>query len=121
MTFTVTRTDTTTAVSVSYATASGTAVAPGDYTATSGTLSFAIGQGSKTITVATKQNLVYEETEDFTVNLSNAIGATIGVGTGIGIIYDDDPNPCPNCRTQSAPAAPATDEVPPEDTPGGGL
>lgn len=121
--FTVTRSDTTTAVSVSYATASDTAVSPSDFTATSGTLSFAIGQGSKTITIATKQNLVAEDTETFFVNLSNATGgATIGDAQGIGTIYDDD-NPCPNCRVQGAPAAaPDTpEEVPPTDTPGGAL
>lgn len=123
MTFTVSRTDTTAAVSVDYATADGTAVAPSDYTATSGTLNFAIGEGSKTIIIATKQNSIYEETEEFNVNLSNPTGgATIGDGLGVGTIFDDDPDPCPNCRTQSAPATGTTEEVPPaEPPPGGGL
>ena len=125
MTFTVSRTDTTAAVSVSYATADNTAVASEDYTATSGTLSFAIGEGSKTITVPTRQNNIYEELEDFSVNLSNPTGgATIGDALGIGTIFDDDPDPCPNCRTQSTPATGTgtTDEVPPvEPPPGGGL
>lgn len=121
--FTVTRSDTTTAVSVNYATASDTAVSPNDFTAISGTLSFAIGQGSKTITVVTKQNTIFEDTETFFVNLSNATGgATIGDAQGVGTIYDDDPNPCPTCRP-SAPSAPATtsDVPPPADPPGGGL
>lgn len=94
LTFTVTRSGTGVAQSVSYATAPGTAQASSDYTATSGTLSFAIGDTSKTFTVATVNNSVNEATETFTVNLSSPTnGATIAVGTGTGTINDNDAAP----------------------------
>jgi large repetitive protein len=40
------------AVTVDFATANNTALAPGDYTAASGTLTFAAGETTKTITVS---------------------------------------------------------------------
>jgi formylglycine-generating enzyme required for sulfatase activity len=68
------------AVSVQYATANGSAVAPGDYAATSGTLNWASGDtASKTITVPIVNDSTAESSESFTVTLSNpAGGATLG-------------------------------------------
>jgi hypothetical protein len=78
-------------VTVAYATANGSATANGDYQTTTGTLSFAPGDSSKTITVLVKGDRVAESDETFVVNLSGASGATIADGQGVGTIVDDDP------------------------------
>lgn len=77
-------------VSVSWATANGTATAPGDYIASNGIVSFATGQKSKTIMVKVKGNTVLEPNEDFHINLSNPTGAGILVGQGTCTIINDD-------------------------------
>src|SRR5262249_37442369 len=80
-----------TPVSVDYATADGTALAATKYDAQSGTVTFSPGQTSRRILLATKDNLVAEPNETFTVQLSHATGgATIGTGTGTVTITDDD-------------------------------
>jgi CSLREA domain-containing protein len=93
-TFTVTRSGATGGSStVNYATANGTAVAPGDYEATSGTLTFDPGDTSETIEVLVKGDTVDEANETFKVNLSGATDATISDSQGVGTINDDDPSP----------------------------
>jgi GH18 family chitinase len=77
-------------VSVKYATANGTAVAGSDYTATSGTLSFAPGETAKTISVAVKPDTTIEADETFTVVLSGAVGAPISRSVGTATIRNDD-------------------------------
>lgn len=77
-------------VSVNYATTNGTATAGGDYSQTSGTLSFAPGETTKTIQVPILDDLVGEPTETFQVNLSNAANATIADGQGVGTILDNE-------------------------------
>lgn len=77
-------------VVVDYATANGTALAGTDYTATSGTLIFAPGQTSKTVTVKVTGDGVYELNETFIVNLSAPSGATIVDGQAVGTIKNDD-------------------------------
>ena len=77
-------------VTVDYATADGTAQQGSDYTAASGTLRFAPGEASKTIPVPTVEDTVEEQTETFTVTLSNPGGAAIQDGTASGTITDDD-------------------------------
>ena len=77
--------------SVNYATANGTAVTPQDYTATSGTLTFAQNETSKTVTVQTNNNALPESEEAFQINLSNPTGnASINDGQGVGTITDND-------------------------------
>jgi large repetitive protein len=78
-------------VSAGYATANGTAAAPGDYVATSGTVSFAPGQTSKTISVTVNGDTGNELNETFTVNLSSPVNATLADGQGVGTIVNDDP------------------------------
>lgn len=66
------------AVTVDYATASGTATSGSDFTATSGTLTWADGDASsRTITVPITADATAETTENFTVTLSNATGAVL--------------------------------------------
>jgi len=95
--FVVTKTGTTSAsCSVSYATANGTAVAPGDYTAKSGTLTFTSGVTSLTVSVPTVNNGQARGTSiDMSLNLSNATtGATITDSQGIGTIGGSILIPC---------------------------
>jgi len=77
-------------LTVNFATADGSATAGVDYTAASGTLSFAPGITSKTICVATLDDTIAEPTETFSVNLSGAVDATIARGQGVATILDDD-------------------------------
>jgi len=77
-------------VSVQYATADGTATAGSDYSATSGTLTFAPGETQKTIVVAVNGDTVPEADETFLVNLSNPTNAVVGVSQGTGMIQNDD-------------------------------
>ena len=80
-------------VTVAYSTANGTATAGSDYTATSGTLTFATGETSKTVHVDIGGDTASEANEAFTVTLSNASGATIADATAVGTIVDDDREP----------------------------
>jgi hypothetical protein len=80
-------------VSVNYATSDSTAVAPGDYTATAGILSFAAGERTKTVLVTVAGDTLYEPTEKFFLNLSNPSGATIADDRGAAAIKNDDPAP----------------------------
>lgn len=89
--FTITKTGSTgSTLTVNYATANGSAVAPGDYTATSGTLSFGPTETTKTIGVNTNAaDAKYEPDQTFTVTLSGASGgAQISRAQGWGTIYD---------------------------------
>jgi hypothetical protein len=77
-------------VTVDFATADGTATAPGDYAAASGTLTFNPGVTSRTVTVNVAGDTSVEPNETFAVNLSNAGNATIAAATGTGTIVNDD-------------------------------
>jgi len=74
---------------VSYSTADGTALAGRDYTATSGTLTFAPGETVKGILVPTLDDGVADPTRAFTINLSNPAGGVVTRSQGIGTILDD--------------------------------
>jgi hypothetical protein len=77
-------------VTAQYATANGSATAGSDYTATSGTLTFAPGETEKTISVAVTGDVTAESNETFTVTLSSPSNATLGTGEGTGTITNDD-------------------------------
>jgi hypothetical protein len=81
-------------VSVQFASSNGSAVAPGDYTAVSGTLNFAPGENSKTIPVTLVDDAVVENPETFIITLSNLTPVsprvTLGRATGTGTISNDD-------------------------------
>ena len=88
LTFTVTLSSASTQpVTVAYATANGTATAGIDYAATSGTLTFAPGQTSETITVPVLTDPALTSSETLSVVLSSASGVTITQGTGTGTIH----------------------------------
>jgi uncharacterized repeat protein (TIGR01451 family) len=83
------------AIMVDYATANGTA-GSSDYTTQSGTLTFAPGELTKTITVPTTEDSLDEPDETFTVTLSNPQNVLLGDGQATGTISDDDePAPTP--------------------------
>jgi hypothetical protein len=80
------------AVSVSYATSGGTAAAGQDYTAVSGTLTWAAGDtSSKTFTIPIMDDSLVEGNETIGLTLSNATGgATLGAATATLTIVDND-------------------------------
>ena len=81
------------AVSVSYATADGTASAGSDYTASSGTVTFAAGETSKTVSVPIIDDTVEESDETLTLTLSSPSGATISDAAATATIRDSEPVP----------------------------
>jgi hypothetical protein len=80
-------------VSVNYSTADGTAKAGNDYLATAGTVTFAAGETTKTITVQVKGDRLDELDENFFINLSGATNATISDNQAVGTITDNDAPP----------------------------
>lgn len=96
VTLTVARTgDLAIASTVDYTTVDGTATAGADYAPTSGTLNFAAGESSKTITVPIIADNVYEGDETFSLLLSNPTGGdpVITYGTATIKIYDGSSQP----------------------------
>src|SRR5207237_528430 len=82
-----------TVVTVNYATADASATAGLDYTATSGVLTFAAGETSKTFTVPIIGDTIFEGNETFFVSLTGASGAVLGTNgsaSAIAIITNDD-------------------------------
>ena len=69
-------------VTVDYATADGSARAPDDYTAASGTLTFAPGETEKTVSVPIVDDSVEDSGEKFKFRLSNASGGAAILGYG---------------------------------------
>ena len=83
-------------VKVNWATADGTATAPGDYTSGSGQLTFAPGETTKTIEIAVAGDATNEENETFKVNLSGPTGvplANLVDDVGDGTIVDKNAPP----------------------------
>ena len=80
-------------VTVDVATADGTATDPSDYAAVTSSLTFAPGQTVKTVDVLVHGDTTFELGETFTLHLSNAAGATIGIDPGLGTILNDDATP----------------------------
>jgi chitinase len=70
-------------VTVPYATKDGSATAPADYAATSGTLTFAPGERSKVVEVPIVNDKLSEGDETFTLSA--------GAATGMATIVDDEP------------------------------
>jgi len=80
-------------VTVNYATADGTALAGSDYAAASGTLTFAPGVTTQTVTVLVTGETVFEVDQTLLLNLNGPTNATIADGQGVGTITNDDAAP----------------------------
>jgi hypothetical protein len=101
-TFTITRSSNfSDLINVRYAvTATGTnAAEPADFEngqLPSGTIVFAAGQMSQTLSIPVAADTVFEPDQDFTVTLSNLTGnATLGIAAANGTIRNDDQPPTP--------------------------
>jgi len=80
-------------VTVDYASADGTAKAPGDYTPVSGQLVIPAGTQTGSIFVQTIDDEISEFTESIQMTISNPINATLGTASATGFISDNDPLP----------------------------
>ena len=93
-------------VTVAYTTEDATATAGEDYTAASGTLTFAKGETTKTVSVTLLNDTVKESAETFRLVLSSpGANAELGDERGTALILDDDSLP-----TLSVADAPARTE-----------
>ena len=80
-------------ITVQVDTDDGTAEAPDDYTAATGTATFLPGQTQRLFAVGVVRDNLDEPAEHLYGLLSNPTNATIADPTGIGVIVDDDPLP----------------------------
>ena len=80
-------------VRVKYATSDGTATQGEDYTGVSGTLRFAAGETSKTVSVPVLDDAHNEGSETLTLTLSSPRHAVIDDDTAVGTIVNSDPLP----------------------------
>lgn len=78
----------TTPVTVAYTTADGTATQPADYTKTSGTLTFAVGDTTKTIAIPIASDSLIEGSETFVVKLSSPTNAVLAQSQATVTILD---------------------------------
>ena len=98
-------------VTVDVSTTDGAATAGSDFDAVATTLTFAPGETTKTVDVTVHGDATFELDEAFTMLLSNAAGATIGDGMGIGTITNDDSTPGLTVADVSLPEGDAGDSV----------
>ena len=93
-------------VTVDYATADSTATAGEDYTATSGTLTFAPGEIEKTVRVTIIDDTAPDSGETFTLALSNPSGVALSDAQATGTIINTEPSV----------SEPAGEDLPADDT-----
>jgi uncharacterized protein YegP (UPF0339 family)/subtilisin-like proprotein convertase family protein len=106
-------------VRVDWATADGTAAAPGDYAAVGGTVVFAPGESTKVVSVSIAGDTTIEPDESFTVRLTNPHGAALADAVGTGTILNDDVPASPTLTPSAATADPgASVQVLVENGPG---
>jgi Ca2+-binding RTX toxin-like protein len=77
-------------VSVAYATSSGTAVWPGDYTDASGRVTIPAGQTSVSVPVQVDGDSEPEPNETFSIDISAPTNATLDTAHAVGTITNDD-------------------------------
>jgi hypothetical protein len=80
-------------VTVTFATADGSALAGSDYQGKSGTVTFAAGQTTQTVTILVNGDVLAENLEYFSLNLTSASGASVIGNSGFVYILDDDAPP----------------------------
>ncbi len=80
-------------VTVQYATSDGSATAGTDYTAASGTATFAPGTITKTVNVSVNGDALYEHDETVLMAISTPASATLGTANAAGTISNDDAQP----------------------------
>ncbi len=80
-------------VTFDWATAAGSATAGVDYVAASGSQTFAAGLTTTTVGITVNGDVVDEANENFGITLSTPGNATIGDGSGVATITDDDAAP----------------------------
>ena len=95
-------------ITAAWTTTDGTAKKPADYTSTPGTIEFNPGVTSADIPIGIVQDTQYERTENFTVQLSNALptGTSIAPTSVTVEILDDDSLQKPVLNGLAAPAQP---------------
>ncbi len=90
LTITVNRISGTSATTIAYATSNGSALAGSDYVTTTGTLTFASGETSKTFTIPILKDTTLETNETFTVTLSSPTqGVTLADPFAISVRVSD--------------------------------
>src|SRR5207244_11199520 len=100
------------AVTVQAATADGTAKAPGDYTGTATTVSFAPGDLSQALPVPIVGDTLDEGDETFTAALSAPTNATLAHASATGTILDDDGPPSVSIADVTTPKESGTASFP---------
>ena len=112
---------TATLVTLDYATANDSAVAGQDYTAVTGTLTFAAGNGEtfplvRTVSVPVTDDALDEaDRETFTLVLQNPVGAALADGSQarvVGTIVDDDRTPIVSAQVSSSQSTSASSALP---------
>jgi Calx-beta domain len=78
-------------ITVTFATADGSALSGSDYVANSNSVTFNVGDQTKTIPVTVKGDRIGEGDEYLYVNLTGADGAVISSSYAYGYILDDEP------------------------------
>lgn len=101
---------------VYFSTTDGTATALDDYSTASDMLSFAPGETSKTIAIATTEDSTVESDETFYLSLFNPTNVTLSDSLGTATVSDDDTAPPPPEEPPPPPTEPPP-PPPPEEPP----
>ncbi len=104
-------------VTVQYATQDGTAQAGLDYTATSGTLTFAPHERVRTVSVPVNDDVLREPSETFFLNLSGESSGTMIDGQAVVTILDRPIGPPPPGPPPPPPPPPPIEPPPPQPPP----
>ena len=95
-------------VTVRYATSNGSAASGSDYTATSGTLTFAPGETSKTFSIPIINDVLVEPSETIQLTLSAPVSATLGTQRTATVSITDNDVPTVSFSQASKSASEAT-------------